>query len=234
VFRNLGERDATVASADEVTLWFEHDLFDQLQILQALETVRGSPWLVQAGDYLGRMNADQIACLWQARQAVTGPQRELAARAWSAFRSPDPIAIETVLAGDTSALPYIGAALFRHLEQFPSARDGLARTERQILEALATGARNRREAFLADQKREVALFMGDTGFDLWVLRLLGDRNPLIDEKAGILALTGAGRSVRAGEADHVELNGLDRWLGGVYLQRDLWRWDGSRNVPGRG
>ncbi|HWR51648.1 MAG TPA: DUF1835 domain-containing protein [Bryobacteraceae bacterium] len=232
--RSLEERDAAVASADEVTLWFEHDLFDQLQLLQALDTVRGRTWLVQTGEYLGNMNVEKIACSGRAHQPVTDAQRELAALAWAAFRSPDPTAIEAVLAGDTSALPYLAAALVRHLEQFPSVRDGLARTERQILEAVAGGARNRREAFLADQKREAALFMGDASFNLWVLRLLGDRNPLIDETAGVLAITGAGRRVLAGEADHVEINGLDRWLGGVYLHRDLWRWDGSRIVAGRG
>lgn len=232
--RSLEERDAAVASAGEVTLWFEHDLFDQLQLLQALDTVRGRTWLVQAGDYLGRMTVDQIACGWQARQPVTDAQRELAARAWSAFRSPDPTAIEAVLAGDTSVLPYLSPALLRHLEQFPSASDGLARTERQILEAVAAGARNRREAFLADQKREAAIFMGDTSFCLWINRLLAHRAPLLSEQDDALVLTDNGRRVLAGEADHVQLNGLDHWLGGVYLHRDVWRWNGQRLVRGRG
>lgn len=232
-FRSLEERDALVASAPEVTLWFEHDLFDQLQLLQALDTVRGRTWLVQTDTYLGRMAVEQIASAWESRQPVTDATRDLAARAWAAFRSPDPTEIEAVLGGDTSSMPHLARALTRHLEQFPAFRDGLARTERQILEALAGGARNRREAFLADQKREAALFMGDAAFDLWILRLLGDRDPLIDEVKGVLALTATGRKVLAGQADHVELNGLDRWLGGAYLDRDRWRWDGARLVPGR-
>ena len=42
-----------------------------------------------------------------------------------------------------------------------------------------------------------------------------------------LAITKAGEAVLKGEADFVELNGIDRWLGGVHLagQTDLWRWD---------
>jgi hypothetical protein len=44
-----------------------------------------------------------------------------------------------------------------------------------------------------------------------------------------LELTDAGRAVLAGQADRVELLGIDRWLGGVHLQPDsLWRWDGAR------
>jgi hypothetical protein len=42
-----------------------------------------------------------------------------------------------------------------------------------------------------------------------------------------LRLTAAGARVLAGEADHVELNGIDRWIGGVHLHghRVPWRWD---------
>jgi hypothetical protein len=43
-----------------------------------------------------------------------------------------------------------------------------------------------------------------------------------------LRLTDAGARVLAGDADHVTLNGVDRWLGGVYVRGDAdvrWRWD---------
>ena len=42
-----------------------------------------------------------------------------------------------------------------------------------------------------------------------------------------MALTDAGPRVLAGDADHVALNGIDRWIGGVHLPgREVpWRWD---------
>jgi hypothetical protein len=42
-----------------------------------------------------------------------------------------------------------------------------------------------------------------------------------------VALTEAGRSVLDGAADHVSLNGIDRWIGGVHLvgRSVPWRWD---------
>jgi hypothetical protein len=45
-----------------------------------------------------------------------------------------------------------------------------------------------------------------------------------------VGLTGDGARVLAGEADHVTLNGIDRWIGGVHLTgRDVrWRWDEGR------
>jgi hypothetical protein len=38
--------------------------------------------------------------------------------------------------------------------------------------------------------------------------------------------TAAGLRVLQGDADHVGLNGVDRWVGGVHLGPDgRWRWD---------
>lgn len=42
-----------------------------------------------------------------------------------------------------------------------------------------------------------------------------------------LRLTATGARVLAGEADHIALNGIDRWIGGVHLhgRHPRWRWD---------
>src|SRR5919206_483284 len=45
--------------------------------------------------------------------------------------------------------PFIAGALWRHLEQFPSVQNGLSRSERQALEAVASGPRSLRDAFVA-------------------------------------------------------------------------------------
>ena len=42
-----------------------------------------------------------------------------------------------------------------------------------------------------------------------------------------MRLTAAGRRVLQGDADHVALNGIHRWIGGVHLAGpdSPWRWD---------
>jgi hypothetical protein len=42
-----------------------------------------------------------------------------------------------------------------------------------------------------------------------------------------IAVTDTGRSVPGGKADHITLNGIDRWIGGVHLLGHWvrWRWD---------
>jgi hypothetical protein len=46
-----------------------------------------------------------------------------------------------------------------------------------------------------------------------------------------LRLTDAGERVLAGEADRVELLGVDRWVGGTHVGAgSVWRWDAAAQV----
>ena len=124
------------------------------------------------------------------------------------------------------ALPFLAGALLRHLQQFPSVESGLARTERQILDLVDAGRSDFASLFRADQQREERIFMGDASFARYVRSLSECRHPLLRDADGY-SLTPTGREVLAGRADHVRLNGINRWLGGVHLlgAEALWRWD---------
>jgi hypothetical protein len=237
VARGLEERDRRLGAAsrdEEVALWFEHDLYDQLQLAQILDALRSSRGasdkprltLAQSNDYLGHMDASRLRALWESRRDVTDEQLEAARRAWGAFSSPDPTDIEAVL-DEVGALPYMRAALVRHLEEFPSIDNGLSRTERQTLEALVEGPHTFRELFpLAHHQREEAIFLGDAVlYDLLKTLAVGD-HPLVSID-DVIAITSHGRDVLAGRRDRVAAVGIDRWLGGVHLKgtRVLFRWD---------
>jgi len=91
--------------------------------------------------------------------------------------------------------------------------------------------------FWTTQTHEKRPFLGDTTFYDVLRRLVAARVPLVaidagtdhgDPRAHTVAITSAGREVLAGRADHVRLNGIDIWRGGVYLSgsdRSPWRWD---------
>jgi hypothetical protein len=261
VLADFRRRDATLAGFAghaEVTLWFEHDLYDQLQLLQLLDWFAGRDLgatrlrLICIGSFpgrprfggLGELTAVELASLSPVRHAVTAGELRLARAAWAAFRAPDPAGLVTLLDDDTAAMPFLRAALLRHLEEFPSTENGLSRTERELLEVLAAGGGTPHNIFAAWQAKEEAPFMGDT--PLWIhLRQLGaGPHPLIALVGGggfkaprectgpdafaaqRLVITEVGRDVLAGAADHLELNGINRWLGGVHLQvgAPLWRW----------
>jgi hypothetical protein len=228
VRQDMAERNRALRSwrdHDEIVLWFEHDLFDQLQLLQLLdyfgteEGAEGRVSLVQADTYLGPMEPDKLAELFPSRQPVSAEQMKFGADAWSAFRDPAPSRLAEFAA--RAELPYVAPAFGRLLEEYPSARNGLGRTQRQMLDAVAAhGSITLRQAFLESQKREQALFLGDSSFFAYARELARCTVPLLAMDGEKASITDAGREVLAGRSDHIELNGIDRWIGGVHLMKD--------------
>jgi DNA-binding transcriptional MerR regulator len=239
----------------EVVLWFEHDLYDQLQLIDALGLVDeggAPPELIVVSAFpgkpgfrgLGELSPDELETLWPGRRPATPEMLAVAREGWEAFRAPDPAALAAFATSGSGPLELLGSALLRLLDELPASRDGLSRTERGALEAIAAGARTPAAAFGAAQELEESPFLGDA----WFFRALaalgaGDVRlvegedgsalpvppPLGDARAFAwfpMHLTGAGRAVLRGESDRVELLGLDRWLGGTHLTADnAWRWD---------
>jgi len=235
----LSTRDKALAgfrNHEEVILWFEHDLYDQLQLIQILDWFAGRELgstklsLICVGEYLGKLTPEELMTLFPSRHEVSAPELKLGQAAWTAYCSPDPSRIEDLLAAGTSALPYLASAFMRHLEQFPSTQNGLSRSERQILEILSTGSRSFSAAFSAAADWEEAVFVGDCVFWNYIEGMRDARIPLVEGTREKLAITSAGQDVLDGNADAIALNGIDRWLGGVHLigPDSDWRWDSER------
>jgi hypothetical protein len=229
----------------QVVLWFEHDLVDQLQLIDALALARSvdaAPDLIVIGSFpgrpsfagLGELTANELESLWPARTRATPEALDAAARAWSAFCAPDPASITVLAAQDDPHLPFLAPALRRLLDELPSPADGLSRTERLALETIAAGARTAPAAFVAAQRLEDAPFLGDTWFFRTLSALGQGENRLVEGDAAALPpppplsdgqaysrlelrVTAAGERVLRGEANRVELLGLDRWVGGTHV-----------------
>ena len=172
---------AAIASGDpydELVLWYEHDLFDQLNLIQVLGWIADLPQppprvsVISIDSFpgrphfrgLGELTPSELASLFDTRRPVTAAQYALAGLAWQAFRSPNPRAVETLLAGDTTALPFLAAALRRHLEEFPWVGDGLSRTERRLLQLLEPGPLDLTAAFPRMHHLETAFYIADGSF----------------------------------------------------------------------
>jgi hypothetical protein len=128
------------------------------------------------------------------------------------------------LAAGTPPLPAVGDTLHRLLEELPWADTGLSRTERQLLEALAGGARSREEAFMATMAAEDRPFG-----DVTALAALDRLAPLLDG----MDLTEGGRAVLAGD-EHWQPS-EERWLGGTHIPPGPppWLWDAGTVRAGR-
>lgn len=241
-------------SYDELILWFEHDLFDQLNLVQLLSWIRErlppiTPVsLVCIGSFpgypgftgLGELRPDELASLLDARQRVSEPQYALANQVWQAFRQSTPEALSLTLRGDGSALPYLPGAVTRLLQEYPWTADGLSRTERRLLEIAGAGGIDLASALRLMHEGETAYYITDTSLAEMAVELSRASPPLLvlapeitwGERGleGTVMLTEMGRAVLAGQLDKVDACGIDRWIGGVHLRSGgaLWRWDETR------
>jgi hypothetical protein len=194
---------------------------------------------------LSQHKPDGIKALYESRVPIRDALIALAARAWGAFRAPEPVALDALRAKGTPALPVLAPALERLLQELPSKANGLSRTEHAALAAVAEGARAPAEIFVAVHTREERPFMGDWAFWRVLARLASGTKPMLELASGArprfppevpaaasfgaqrFRLTPSGREVLAEKLDAIALNGIDRWLGGTHLHKGakLWRWD---------
>jgi hypothetical protein len=259
VRRRFEERDRRLAAGrdGEYLLWFEADLYDQLQLAQILTglgglgVAPGRVTLVCIGEYpgiahfggLGELEPGQFPGLLAAARPLTAEALELGAAAWAALRAPDPAGLGRIAASRSPELRFLGEAFDRLSREYPSTRDGLSLTERRLLAATPAGGAPAGTTFARLGQREARPYLADRFAFGIMARLAGGRVPLLelDPPAGEVTAatrlrpTEAGRRVLGGEADHVALNGIDRWVGGVHLRgpESSWRWDeGTESVIG--
>jgi hypothetical protein len=226
---SFAARDAALARhTGEIVLWFEADLYDQLQLIDILARLEdpGRITLRSVGEHPSRARFGGLGELTGAQLRelpavpVTAEALALARRAWDAFTAPEPTGLAEIAATRSVELRFLGEAFDRLGREYPSTRDGLSLTERRIL-AAAPGRPG--EIFLRSSARETRPFLGDTFCFERIERLA----PLLRRAGDVVELTDAGRATLAGERDHVAEDGIDRWIGGVHLQgRSVaWRWD---------
>ena len=253
IMRQFTERDqALEANRDgEYVLWFEADLYDQLQIAEILARLAGLGvpaeriTLICIGEHagiarfggLGELTAGQLRELphTNACARLTPAALELATRAWAAFRAPSPRGPgrHRRRAAGRATVPGRGV---RPAQPGVSGDAGRPVADR----AAGAGRRRRRRARRRDGLR-AGRGAGDAAVhgrhDMLrpdgpddagphpLLRLDPPGRP-VEGTTGV-RLTDTGARVLAGEADQIALNGIDRWIGGVHLQGHHvpWRWD---------
>lgn len=231
--------------AEEVILWFEHDLFDQLALVRILSRIarKGLPQTLTIVSIdrhpavpnflgLGQLEPEQLAALWPQRAPLSRDSIDEAITAYIALTSHDPRALP-FLARRVKALPFLAGALERHLEEFPDPTSGLSRTERQVLAAIARGEGSP-SALLAGSHATDPRYPMTDSYLVATLAALGGAGFLEGAPATVSALakatptvTALGRQALAGAIDRVAEAGIDTWRGGVHIagKGPVWRWD---------
>jgi hypothetical protein len=223
----LRKRDERLAAAvrdrEPLMLWFESDLYDVLLILQIVDRLPEDhpARLVLVGEdrwtSVTEVDPEELGKLRADAPELNAAQRAAARSGWMAFTSDSPYALERLAYRGTPSLPAVAQTASRLLQELPWTGSGLSRTERQLLEPLANGARSREEAFHAAIAAEERPFLGDTSAWAALDRLA----PLLDGTT----VNERGRAVLAGEVRWEPE--AERWLGGTRIPpgRSPWEWD---------
>src|SRR5687768_8584237 len=243
---------ASAERYDRVVIWTEHDSHDQLSLIRCLaHYARTRPprvlELISVNHFpgsrrfigLGQLPPEAIWMLWNRREVIDGERLSVGAAAWAALTSADPRALAAIARTRTPALPHLGPALYRHLQELPSSANGLSLTQSLLLQILAREPASVGDLWRISQgELEPMPFLGDTMF-LRILNEMGRAHPAVYERSVLdperpfsdrLAITQTGREVLEGVTDWLSLQPPLRWLGGVRIDPSTphWRWDEAR------
>lgn len=255
--RKQEEALLTFAEHEEVVLWFEHDLFCQVHLVYLLDwfarrdltntklsliCIDSFPG-VENFRGLGQLNEEQMESLVSQRTTIGESHLQLGAKAWAAYSFSTPAQLETLISHQTDALPFLKTSFAKHLERFPSVRNGLGRVENVLLELIAGGQADFDSLFSAFQQKEPAYGFGDAQIFLHLKRLANATDApltMIDTNVAPVnskqiagtsfQITESGKRLLSGQDDFARSNGsngTEHWLGGVHIQgKDTgWRWD---------
>ena len=118
------ERDQTLArfrENEEIILWFEHDLYDQLQLIQILDWFFESECgatklsLICIGEHpevnpfhgLGELNVNQMAALLPSRHIISHKEKKNCAPCLASLHQSRPDQYRKILTTDTSVFPFL-------------------------------------------------------------------------------------------------------------------------------
>jgi len=235
IYKDFQQRDKILLSFskyEKVILWFEHDLYDQLQLLQILSWFEKQNLeqtkltFICTDNYLGESSVQLIKKFLLYEREVFPEHLKLAKKAWEAFGEPTPKAWFELLQESTGVLPFLQGAIFRMLEEYPNTKCGLSRSEYQALMIISNGIENPEDIFEKYQSFEERKFMGDIVF----YKILEDFETykLVSTPKNMkrLSITPLGKKLLNAEENWLNIKPLNRSIGGVNLNiENLWCWD---------
>ncbi|MCV2884731.1 DUF1835 domain-containing protein [Aestuariibacter sp. AA17] len=223
---------STIDANQPVVLWFEHDLYDQLQLIQVLSelNVQNVPhenvFWVDTSIHLGRLLPADYLELISNKKAVTPQMFALANEAWNAYRQTTPEAWSALRKRDLTSLPYLKNAIERSLQELPWTNSGLNFTEKTSLALIHEGHNTPTTLFQAYCAHEKAEFHGDMSYFWYIDQLHQDSPPLLSKQQDTYHLTENGKSVLKNGMFWQRAYGQSQWLGGYELSSTYpFLWD---------
>lgn len=220
---------------DEVTLWFEHDLFCQINLIgllswfaaQDMSTTTLSLVCIHQHENhtpfygLGQLYPNEFPPLFEKRSLVSADILQLAKRVWEAYCDESPLQLQQFIKEEGfEGLPYLKQALEHHLSRFPHAETGINTLEKRVLDLLHEQQELSYKQLMRQLLSEQNQYWGFG--DLQYKDVLHHLSPLL-ESDDHYRLSAIGKAVRVGEEQFSDYRMSNPQLGGSFLKDWMWK-----------
>ncbi|WP_276166788.1 DUF1835 domain-containing protein [Zobellia alginiliquefaciens] len=223
---------------DEIVLWFEYDLFCQVNMIAVLSWLKtnrkyAQVSLVCSGKEdstdkmysLNDLNDDQLQELYKNKVELTQDDIEYADYVWQLYCSDNPIRLENLSDFGEFQFNYLGDAVRTHLHRFPSIKNGLNQMENDILRLALDKKPTSKGAFVTEILQNQGLLgFSDTQYD----RALGRLKPLFSSFNPV-RLTRKGKEILENKTSYYScIQDNNVYLGGALKYNFLYNTEANR------
>jgi hypothetical protein len=210
---------------DEIILWFEYDLFCQINMLAVLSWLKthrrdAQISLVCSGDEDGTekmfglcdLDDEKLQNLFNKRVHLTQDDIEFADYVWQLYCSDNPIRLENMSDFENYHFDYLSSAIKLHLKRFPSIKNGLNELENRVLALAAEQKPQNKKLFIQNLLGTQGLYgYGDSQFE----RILTNLKPLFTSLSPV-RLSKKGKDILEGKTSYYsQIRDNEAYLGGA-------------------
>lgn len=209
---------------DQIVLWFEYDLFCQINMLAVLSWLKthrrhAEISLVCSGKEddsdrlygLNELSDEKLLNLYENRTVLSQDDIEFADYVWQLYCSDNPIRLENLVAHNNFQFEYLSSAIKTHLKRFPTIKNGLNELENRVLTTAANQKLESRRQLLGSIMSNQGYYgFGDTQYE----RIITSLKPLFGSFNPV-RLTKKGKEVLTNKANHYsQIRDNQLYLGG--------------------
>jgi hypothetical protein len=223
---------------DQIILWFEYDLFCQINMLAVLSWLKkhrryAEIYLVCSGDEdetnrlygLSELNDEQILQSYKNKVKLSQNDIEYADYVWQLYCSDNPIRLENLIDFDNYQFDYLSDAIKVHLKRFPTIKNGLNELENRVLEySLQQKPKSKKQLLGKLLENQGFYGFGDTQYE----RVISNLRPLFSSFNPV-RLTAKGKEILDGQTNYYsQIRDSEDYLGGALKYNFLYNTESDR------
>lgn len=223
---------------DQIVLWFEYDLFCQINMLAVLSWLKtyrrhAEISLVCSGKEdnterlygLNELSDEQLTEIYERRIILSQDDIEYADYVWQLYCSDNPMRLENLADFDSFQFKYLSEAIKAHLQRFPTIKNGLNAVENTVLGvAREQKPKSKRELIGKILQNQGFYGFGDSQYE----RMITTLKPLFSSFNPVRLSTKGKAILEKRENYYSQLRDEDYYLGGALKYNFLYNTETDR------